>query len=181
MKKISNKLLVLLMALIVVMSLVGFSNDAPSIISDGPTVYLDVIEATSEEELLAKFEEETITPRAAALYAGVTRDGNTTDCGVYLHWVGMGARYNGWRFKEVTVSNGSSLNYEEYGSIGNGITWKTYNVDSSRTGSVYLGEIEIPTSVTRVAVDFDELQGSMSASDNNWLSALTTQRMTTIN
>ncbi len=180
MKKITNKILVLLLALIAVMSLVGFSNDKTPTISDGPTVYLDVIEATSEEELLAKFEEEAITPRAAALYAGVGRDGNTTDCVVYLYWEGMSARYNGWRFKEATVSNGSSLNYEEYSSIGNGITWKTYNVNSSRTGSVYLGEVKIPTSVTRVAIDFDELQGSMSA-NNDWLSTWTTQRMTTIN
>ena len=92
----------------------------------------------------------------------------------------MGSRYNGWRFKEVTVSNGSALNYVEYGAIGNGSTWKTYNVNSSRTGSVYLGEIQVPTSVTRVAVDFNDLQGSISA-NTDWLSALTTQRMTTIN
>lgn len=40
MKKTTNKLLVLLMALIVVASLVGFTNDKNSTISDGPTAYL---------------------------------------------------------------------------------------------------------------------------------------------
>ena len=43
MKKRANKLLVLLMALIVMASLVGFSAEKSSIVSDGATVYLDVV------------------------------------------------------------------------------------------------------------------------------------------
>lgn len=136
---------------------------------------LQVIEASSEEELFNAFRELTSSEnatRAAALYAGVARSSSTSKtCTLFLYWSG-GSRYNGWRFKKVVISNGSELNNVKYGSIGDGSSYKTYDVDSASTGSVELGTVQIPTSVDRVKVEFTGLQGSLSA-NTSWISAIT--------
>lgn len=139
-----------------------------------PTTCVNVIEAKSETELFEQFEEisknQTVSPQAAEIYVGLARNGNTEDCAVYLLWSG-GSRYNGWRFKEAVFTNGSWINNVEYGTIGNGTDYKTFNVNSASTGSVQLGNINVSTDVSKVHVTFDSLEGSLSA-NTKWRSVV---------
>lgn len=132
-------------------------------------ISVQVIQANSEEELFEAFAEladDSVTPRAALVTVGIARNYSTgKSCEVFLNWTGT-ARYNGWRFQKLEITNGSALNEEFYDSIGAG-AYITYNVDSASTGTVSLGTVQIPTSVSRVYVDFTGLQGSLSA-NTDW-------------
>lgn len=134
-----------------------------------------VIQADTEEELFAAFENldnDSVTPRSAVITVGIARNYSTgKSCEVYLNWKGT-ARYNGWRFKKLVISNGGSTTY---GTIGTGNSYKTYNVISSSTGAVSLGTVQIPTSVSKVYVDFTSFQGSLSA-NSDWMSVVITDR-----
>lgn len=136
-------------------------------------ISVQVIQADSEEELFeafAKLADDSITPRAALVTVGIARNYSTgKSCEVFLNWAGT-ARYNGWRFQKMEITNGSALNPTTYDSIGSG-AYITYNVDSASTGTVTLGTVQIPTSVSRVYVDFTGLQGSLSA-NTSWNSVV---------
>lgn len=182
-RKIKQILTVTLAALVALVFFVANTYPNQENHFDGPTQTLSfkVDVGNNEDDLKVQNEvDNTIQPRAALVETSVSRSGNTKSCTLTLHWNGV-SRYNGWRFKQVTVHNASSgNNYKEYGSIGNGRTYKTYNVDSASTGSVLLGNMDIPTSVTEVWVDFDDIQGSLSA-NTDWLSIIDIPRKVIIN
>lgn len=136
---------------------------------------ITAIVVDSEEELQRVIEEQQqISPRAAFVGCFLARNGNTKDCEVYLKWSG-GSRYDGWRFKKLTITNFSVTKPVTYGTIKPpaGTTYKTYNVNSASTGTVKLGDVKVPTSVDEVKCKFDSLQGSLSA-NNDWLSVAIT-------
>lgn len=139
------------------------------------SVQVQVIQADSEAELVEAFKElanNRTIPRSALLTVGIARNYSTgKSCEVLLNWTGT-ARYNGWRFKKLAITNGGSTTY---GTIGTGKSYKTYDVDSASTGTVRLGTVQIPTSVAKVYVDFTELQGSLSA-NSDWKSVINSER-----
>lgn len=137
------------------------------------TISVHVIQADTEKELFetfSKISDENIAPRAALITVGIARNYSTgKNCEVFLNWTGT-ARYNGWRFKKLEITNGSAQDEELYDSIGAG-AYITYNVNSASTGTVSLGTVQIPTSVSKVYVDFTGLQGSLSA-NSDWNSVV---------
>ena len=145
---------------------------------DGPSTIIEATVVSNKTELAQEMENQEKEPRIAKLYAGVIRDGSSEDCELYLYWMGT-SRYDGWRFKEVVLSNGSSVNYKEYDSIGDGSEYNTYEVDSSSFSEVKLGDVTIPESVSRVKIEFDSLEGSLSA-NRDGIPAITTANWATI-
>lgn len=146
----------------------------PAYAAEDPSqIQVQVIQADTEEQLFEAFEEladNNISPRGALLTVGIARNYSTgKSCEVFLNWQGT-ARYNGWRFQKLEITNGSYTNEVFYDSIGAG-AYITYDVDSASTGTVSLGTVQIPTSVSRVYVDFTGLQGSLSA-NSDWNSVL---------
>lgn len=162
-----------LLALLMVLTLFVVSAVPTYAAETTPEVEIQVIQADTEDELFEAFEEianSNIAPRAALVTIGIARNYSTgKNCEVFLNWTGT-ARYNGWRFRKLEITNGSSLNNVFYDSIGAG-AFLTYNVNSASTGTVSLGTVQIPTSVSRVYVDFTDLQGSLSA-NTDWLSVV---------
>lgn len=134
-------------------------------------VAVKVFEVDSEEEIDQLFaEQQEIEPRTAFVGCYLVRNGTTKDCEVFLKWSGD-ARYNGWRFKKLTITNFSVTNKVTYGTISApaGKTYRTYTVPSSDSSNVELGSIKVPTDIEEVKCKFDSLQGSTSAS-TDWLS-----------
>lgn len=136
-------------------------------------ISVQVIQADTEEELFEAFEDlagDIVAPCAALVTVGIARNYSTGEnCQVFLNWTGT-ARYNGWRFQKLEITNGSSIDEELYDSIGAG-AYVTYDVDSASTGTVCLGSVQIPISVSTVYVDFTGLQGSLSA-NSDWISVV---------
>lgn len=172
-KRIAALLLACLSCFVLAISATAEENPADKQVNRDNTISVTVF--NSEEELQCALEEQQqINPRAAFVGCFLARNGNTKDCEVYLKWSG-GSRYDGWRFKKLTITNFSATNPVTYGTIkaSAGQTYRTYNVDSASTGTVKLGDVKVPTNVDEVKCKFDSLQGSLSA-NTDWLSVLIT-------
>lgn len=110
------------------------------------------------------------------LTTSIIRDGNTEDCEIYLNWSGTDL-YNAWKFTSCTVDNaGILIFHKEYGEIDG----TTKYVTAASKGTVKLGEVKIPTDVTRARVNISGLQG-YNMNSGSWLSALIIGKLGNIN
>lgn len=90
----------------------------------------------------------------------IGRNGSTIQCAVYLTWCGLNEIYSNWRFKSLKITSNNLIFKDTYGIFGNGSTYSTYTVSSvGYVGTVKIGSVNIPTDVTKVRGDVDNLQG----------------------
>lgn len=129
-----------------------------------------------------KNSKDNITPNdVGAMSYFVIRNGNTTDCQVYINWTAS-APVDAWRLKQLTVDNGSLLWPTVYGTIGNGSTYTDFfpNI-ASTTGSLYLGDVLVPTDVSEVRITVSDLQVYTLTDNPSWNSVATWPVTITIN
>lgn len=107
------------------------------------------------------------------------RDGDSEDVQVYMNWVGDFS-ISGFRFKKLTAKSTSALFPKTYGTVGNGSSYKTYNVVASPVAYRYITTITIPTDVEKAKITVSSLQ-VYELVNSSWISGLLASKNITIN
>jgi hypothetical protein len=123
--------------------------------------------------------EENQTSGATEVSIKLVRNGNSTTCQAYLEWSGTQV-FQTWRFKKISITNTSILSPTVYGTFGNGTTYTTYEVVGAPVGSLFIGNVTVPTNVTQFRSSANSLQG-YKWEGNIWLSAAPISTTGTIN
>lgn len=105
----------------------------------------------------------------------IIRDGTTENCEVYLSWSGTDL-YNAWKFTSCTIDNGNLLFNKVYGTISG----TTKYVSGAAVGTVKLGDVNIPSDVTKARALISGLQG-YNMNSASWLSAAIVGKLGNIN
>ncbi len=138
-------------------------------------------ESKINEMITQKVSEQLETRGVTGVVPFIGRNGSTTQCNVYLAWGGLDEIYSHWRFKSLKITSNNLIFKDTYGTFGNGSTYTTYKATSQGyTGTVAIGTINIPTYVTTVRGDVDNLQG-YSLTSAEWQSFFTTSGTISIN
>ncbi|MHB8073185.1 hypothetical protein [Desulfosporosinus fructosivorans] len=102
--------------------------------------------------------------------AWVIRDGNTSDCEVYLNWAGT-LNIQGSRFKLLKIQSENYIGRITFGKFGDGSSYYyAFPSSGSYIGNAYVGDVEIPTSETEIYLTCSDLQFYTSQSAS-WLSS----------
>ena len=102
--------------------------------------------------------------------AWVIRDGNTTDCEVYITWMGT-LNIQGSRFKLLKIQSENYIGRITFGQFGDGSSYYyAFPPSGSYIGNAYVGDVNIPTSETEIYLTCSDLQFYTSQSAS-WLSS----------
>ena len=102
-----------------------------------------------------------ITPYSGAMniYAGVIRNGNTTNCEFVLSWSGTDI-LSGIRFKKIVVRSTSGIFRETYATFGEEpyTKYTTKYVPATATGSIVLDNFNLDSDITMVEIRGTDVQ-----------------------
>lgn len=180
-KKIIESILLSIVVILTLCMPAMASNTGGTVISSPQKVSSHII--TINDQKAMESNANSVKPLSAndlTGSAGVVRVGDTTTCQVYLNWTGD-MPIEGLRFKSLTVQSTSLLFKTTYGTFGDGSTYTYLFPDAAMTsGSIYVGDVQIPTDVSQVYITCSDLQVFDMASAS-WLAPMVISGTVTIN
>lgn len=157
-----KRLLSVLLAIIMSLSLFTIPVSAVDVPEESIVATVSVFDSDIEcKEYFDALDEEAVSSsvESAVFAVALVRKNGASDetCQVYMNWSGN-TLIGSIRFKKLVIKSTSFLFPETYETFGDGTSYSTYNVTSSTSGTLFLGDAEIPTDVDKVKVSVKDFQ-----------------------